>query len=135
MGIEEPEYVNFNAKMLREKGNDEKLVSLLDKVFATKTREEWMQILRENDCICERIASFDDLLIDPQVLANNYLPEFDHPTYGKTRYAPIPFELSKTPGAIRLAAPQFGQHTEEVLVEILGYTWGDIAGLKQREVI
>jgi crotonobetainyl-CoA:carnitine CoA-transferase CaiB-like acyl-CoA transferase len=135
LGIEELQNDPRFANMWKRQENSEEFVRILDKTFATKTREEWMKSLRENDCICERIASFDDLLADPQVIANNYLPEFDHPTYGKTRYAPIPFDLSRTPGALRFPAPEFGQHTEEVLAEILGYGWDEIRRLKESEVI
>ena len=72
---------------------------------------------------------------DPQVVANNYLPEFDHPNYGKIRLAPIPFEFNETPGALRLPAPEFGQHTEEILMELMGYGWDQIAELKNEQVI
>ena len=135
LGIEnlqnDPKFDN----MWKRQENSQELVAILDKVFATKDREEWMQRLRENDCIWAQISTFDDLVADPQVQANSYLPEFNHPTYGKTRYAPIPFDLSATPGALRLPAPEFGQHTEQVLAEILGYTWDDISKLKESEVI
>jgi crotonobetainyl-CoA:carnitine CoA-transferase CaiB-like acyl-CoA transferase len=135
LGIErlqnDPKFEN----MWKRGENSAELVGIMDKVFATKNREDWMKRLRESDCIADRVSTFDDLLTDPQVLANNYLPEFRHPTYGKTRYAPIPFELSKTPGALRMPAPEFGQHTENVLTEILGYTWDDIAKLKEKKVI
>ena len=47
----------------------------------------------------------------------------------------IPVRLSETPGQIRLPAPEFGQHTEEVLTELLGYTWDDIARLRADGVI
>jgi crotonobetainyl-CoA:carnitine CoA-transferase CaiB-like acyl-CoA transferase len=43
--------------------------------------------------------------------------------------------LSRTPCSIRREAPEFGQHTEEILTEVLGYTWDDIAKLKEAEVI
>ena len=47
----------------------------------------------------------------------------------------IPVRLSETPGQLRLPAPEFGQHTEEVLTEMLGYSWDDIARLRDSEVI
>jgi len=135
LGIEELQNDPRFENMWKRQENSEEFVAILDKVFATKTRDQWMKSLRENDCICDSINTLDDLPMDPQVLANNYLPEFDHPTYGKTHYAPIPFDLSKTPGTLRIPAPEFGQHTEEVLTEILGYTWDDIFRLKEGEVI
>jgi crotonobetainyl-CoA:carnitine CoA-transferase CaiB-like acyl-CoA transferase len=44
-------------------------------------------------------------------------------------------QLSETPGSIRLPAPEFGEHTEQILTEVLGYSWDEVAALKEREVI
>jgi crotonobetainyl-CoA:carnitine CoA-transferase CaiB-like acyl-CoA transferase len=49
--------------------------------------------------------------------------------------AGLPVRLSETPGSLRLPAPEFGQHTEEVLIDLLGYDWDEIARLKDAEVI
>jgi CoA:oxalate CoA-transferase len=43
--------------------------------------------------------------------------------------------LGATPGSVRLPAPEFGQHTEEILCELLGYSWEQIATLRDQEVI
>jgi CoA:oxalate CoA-transferase len=123
----------FNNIAKRRENAD--LVTMLDRIFATKKREEWISIFKENDGVCGAVNTYDDLLTDPQIIANNYLPEFDHPNYGKIREAPIPFDFSKTPGELRLPAPEFGQHTEEVLMELLGYDWDMIAQLKEEDVI
>jgi len=47
----------------------------------------------------------------------------------------IPVRLSATPGKVRIPAPEFGQHTEEVLMEVAAYNWEEIAQLKSEEVI
>ncbi len=111
------------------------LVDLLDGVFATRTRDEWLDILWKHDLVFDKVNDYKDLLEDVQVKANNYLPTFNHPTYGPTTYPPIPIQFSDTPGALRKAAPEFGQHTEEVLMEYLGMDWEDIGKLKDKEVI
>jgi crotonobetainyl-CoA:carnitine CoA-transferase CaiB-like acyl-CoA transferase len=134
LGIEELQNDPRFASMSKRAENED-LVAILDRIFATKTRDKWIKILRENDLVFDAVQGSEDLLADPQVMANNYLPEFEHPIYGKIRYSPISVELSKTPGAIRRPAPQWGQHTEEVLTELLGYTWDEIARLKDDEVI
>ena len=120
---------------IAKRHENEEFVRMLDRIFATKTRDEWAKVLRENDCVFGNINTMDDLATDPMVVANNYLPQFDHPVWGKTTFAPIPIELSKTPGALWRPAPEHGQHTEEVLAELLGYTWDQIAKLKASEVI
>ena len=111
-------------------------IDILDEIFATKPRQEWMRILRTSgDFIFTIVNSVDDLPTDPQVVANNYILDFDHPQFGKTQVVGIPVRLSETPGAVRLPAPEFGQHTEELLSQLLGYSWDQIAALKDQEVI
>jgi crotonobetainyl-CoA:carnitine CoA-transferase CaiB-like acyl-CoA transferase len=134
LGIEELQHdPRFNS-LTKRAGNAE-LVDILDRVFATRTRDEWLKILWSHDLVFDKVNGYEDLLEDIQVQANNYLPEFDHPVHGKTRYPPIPIELSRTPASYRLPAPEFGQHTEEVLMELLGHTWDDIGRLKEEEII
>ena len=67
--------------------------------------------------------------------ANQYILDFDHPRFGATQVMGIPVRLRETPGSVRRPAPEFGEHTEEILTTLLGYTWDQIAGLKEREVI
>ena len=111
-------------------------IDILDEIFATKPRQEWMRILRTSgDFIFTIVNSVDDLPTDPQVVANDYILDFDHPQFGKTQVVGIPVRLSETPGAVRLPAPEFGQHTEELLSQLLGYSWDQIAALKDQEVI
>jgi len=112
------------------------VVTLFDDIFATRPRSEWLSILRNGgDFIVTPVNSVDDLPDDPQVLANQYITEYDHPAYGPTKMVGIPFNLSETPGALRRPAPEFGQHTEEVLVEILGYSWEKVGQLREANVI
>lgn len=111
-------------------------VEILDNIFATRPRAEWVEILRQGgDFIFTVVNTVDDLPNDPQVTANDYIVPFEHPRFGPTSVVGLPVHLSATPGSIRLPAPEFGQHTEEILVRLLGYTWDDVAALKEREVI
>ena len=70
-----------------------------------------------------------------KILLNKYVVDFDHPVWGKIKEVGFPVAFSKTPASIRKEAPMHGQHTEEVLMEILEYTWEDIEKLKDRGVI
>ncbi|GIW40460.1 MAG: formyl-CoA transferase [Candidatus Binatia bacterium] len=111
-------------------------VAVLDEIFATRSCAEWVEILRRGgDFIFTHVNSVDDLPDDPQVQANRYVTEFDHPAFGPVRVVGIPVELHETPGKIRTPAPEFGQHTEEILTELLGYSWEDIARLRDQGVI
>ncbi|MCH8064055.1 MAG: CoA transferase, partial [Chloroflexi bacterium] len=130
--LEDPRFNSMEARF----ENSGLLIGLLDEAFAEKTREEWVDILsRHKDLIWERAQRSQDLLKDPQVLKNNYVVEFDHPTIGKSMWPLTPVTYSETPVSNRKAAPALGENTEEILIEMLGYTWDDIVELKNEGVI
>jgi len=111
-------------------------IEILDALFATRPLAEWMTLLRAGgDFIFCQVNAVDDLPADPQVTANDYVVDYDHPRFGATKVIGLPVRLSETPGSIRLPAPEFGEHTEQILTEVLGYSWERVAELKDREVI
>jgi crotonobetainyl-CoA:carnitine CoA-transferase CaiB-like acyl-CoA transferase len=117
-------------------GNAAALIEILDQVFASRPRAEWLDILRKGgDFIFTIVNALNDLPNDPQMLANDYIVEFDHPAYGSTQYVGVPVRLSETPGSIRAPAPEHGQHTELILTELLGYGWDEVGVLRERGVI
>jgi len=115
--------------------NAVELITILDKVFATKPRDEWIRRLESVDIPCGPVNDYTDVIADPQVAANDYIVDFDHPSAGPIKMVGIPVGLSRTPGAIRIPAPEFGQHTEEVLLDWGGFEWEEIEQLRQKEVI
>ncbi len=115
--------------------NSEELISILDQRFAAKRHDEWMDLLKKEGVIYSRLNAISDLKDDPQMLANDYITEWDHPEWGKVKWTGFPIQFSETPMAIRREAPAFGQHTEEILIEVLGYDWDDINKLQDEEVI
>jgi crotonobetainyl-CoA:carnitine CoA-transferase CaiB-like acyl-CoA transferase len=87
------------------------------------------------DVICTPVQSINDLTNDPQVLANDYIVECHHDVLGPVKVVGLPIRLSETPGEINCTAPELGQHTEEILLDVGGYTWEEIARLREEEVI
>ena len=59
----------------------------------------------------------------------------DHPTHGPIKEVGITVDMTLTPGRVRSAAPELGQHTEEVLTELGGMDWEELARLKESGVI
>jgi CoA:oxalate CoA-transferase len=135
-GITDPEFVNVKIAELNKGDGMQRLLGVLDKLFATKPRDEWLKIFKDKNAAFayDSINDVTDVLNDPQVLANKFFVDFDHPSAGKIKYMLSPIEFSKTPAQIKSAAPEYGQQTEEILLEV-GYSWEDIAKLKDEEVI
>ncbi len=115
--------------------NSLELTAIFDTTFSGKPRDEWVKLLEEGgDFIFSAVNTVSDLLTDPQVLENEYITEYEYPSFGVTKTIGFPYKFSKTPASIEKAPPEHGEHTEEILREI-GYTWEDIIRLKQSEVI
>ena len=114
--------------------NAKELVAILDQNFVTKNRDEWIKILNEENCIFTPIQTPLEVSNDPQAMANNYFIDVDHPAWGKIKMTGFPWDFSETPASWRREAPAFGQHTEEILLE-MGYAKNDIAHLKEEGVI
>jgi crotonobetainyl-CoA:carnitine CoA-transferase CaiB-like acyl-CoA transferase len=112
-------------------------IEILDQVFADRPRAAWLETLRSHpgDFIFTVVNGVSDLKDDPQVLANRYVVDFEHPHHGPVKMLGIPVRLSETPGSLRTPAPEFGQHTEEILLDLLGYDWERIAALREKQVI
>ncbi|MBW1797311.1 MAG: CoA transferase, partial [Deltaproteobacteria bacterium] len=71
----------------------------------------------------------------PQVKERDMLVEINHPIAGLIKIVGIPTKLSKTPGRVRAAAPLLGEHTEEILKSLLGYSDERIQILKGEAII
>ena len=134
LGIEELQHdPKFNTIAARGK-NAGALVSIMDQRFASKSRDEWMKILKEENCIFSPVQTPIEVTNDPQAYANNYMINVPHPTVGDMKMVGFPWNFSQTPALWRRPAPEFGQHTEEILSEI-GYTKDLITQLKDAGVI
>lgn len=116
--------------------NAKDLIPILDTAFASRPRDAWMKALKEGgDFIYTVVNTIADLPTDEQMLANEYIVDYEHPSIGKTQLVGVPVRLSKTPGDPKGAAPEFGEHTERILTELLDYSWEDVAKLREEEVI
>ena len=134
MGIEELQNdPRFNSIEARGQHANE-LVAVLDQRFFTRSRDEWMRILREEECICTPIQTLLEVTNDAQAFANSYFINVEHPQWGKIKMSGFPWDFSETPASWRREAPAFGQHTEEILLE-LGFNKDDIAHHKEEGVI
>lgn len=94
--------------------------SYFTKIFLTKTRDEWFEILSKKDTAVGKVLIPSEISSDPQLCHREMIVEMDHPNIGKVKQVGIPIKLSDTPGRIKGFSPRKGQHTIEILKEI-GY--------------
>ncbi len=130
--IEDP---RFNGMELRAE-NREALIRLLDGIFESKPRDAWEGMFAGNgDIIWTRVQDVFDLPDDPQVIANNYIVDYDHPVLGPSKWIQTPVGYSTTPISSIKSAPGHGENTEEILMDSLGCSWDDIRVLQEEGVI
>jgi crotonobetainyl-CoA:carnitine CoA-transferase CaiB-like acyl-CoA transferase len=113
--------------------NKDALLPLLQARFATRTTSEWLDRLRGR-VPCAPVNDVRQALADPQVLARDMIVEVEHPDFGPLREVRSPV---RTEGEIRhpARAPRLGEHTDQILREILSYSDGTIARLRATGVI
>ena len=129
--VENPKFAT-NPKRVE---NRDKLIPILEKAFLSKTRDEWIEILLKKGVPCGPVYTMDEVFRDPQVLHRKMLVEIEHPKVGKIKQIGIPMKFSETPGEIKVPPPLLGQHTEEILKNLLGYSEEEINQLRSEEVI
>ena len=117
-----------------EWGNSEEIRKSFAEIFASRTREEWFDLLRGMNIPVSKVHRIDEVFTDRQVLHRQMLVEVEDSKGGRERQVGIPIKLKDTPGRIKSRAPIPGQHTEEVLLE-LGYPRGEIEALSKEGAI
>ncbi len=105
------------------------LDQVLGQAFATKSRQKWVELCEEWSVPGGPVNNIAEALADPQVQLRNMVVEIEHPVAGKYKTAGNPI---KTGGNERLQPPPtLGEHTDELLLELLGYSLSDVAYLRQ----
>jgi crotonobetainyl-CoA:carnitine CoA-transferase CaiB-like acyl-CoA transferase len=124
----------FSSSQHREE-NCTALVSILEEVIASGDCAHWEEAFTQHQLVFGRVQSVTDVTQDPQAVANRFFTEVPHPVCGQLKLVASPVKFSGTPAEVKTPAPELGQHTEEVLIDVGGYTWEELAGLKELRVI
>jgi CoA:oxalate CoA-transferase len=115
--------------------NRKQLIPLLEAETQKKTAREWCAIFEKHGIPYSPINDLKQICEDPHIAHRKMLVEIDQPVVGKMHICASPLKLSETPGEVYAPAPMLGEHSEQVLRDLLGYSSEKIAQLQQEGVI
>jgi CoA:oxalate CoA-transferase len=111
----------FHTNAVRSE-NQAELACLLESITRSKSTEQWIAIFEAAGLPHSPVNSIDRIVQDPNIAHRHMMVEVNQPGVGPVTIAGSPFRLSETPGSVDGPAPLLGQHTDEVLAEVLGYS-------------
>lgn len=124
---DDPRFASNGARVT----NRAELHEVLSQAFQQRDAGEWLDLFREAGLPCGPINSLPEVFQHPQAEAREMVLSAEHPGAGTVRFPGFPYKLSATPAAVRRPPPRLGEHTDEVLVEVLGHTAAGCAELRR----
>ena len=115
--------------------NRETLDNAIADTLKSASADVWLAKLGENGIPCGRINSVAQALNDPHTLAREMVRNVPHPVAGDVKMLGIPFRFSDTPPSVRRPPPTLGQHTDEILRDVVKLPDGRIEALRAERVI
>jgi crotonobetainyl-CoA:carnitine CoA-transferase CaiB-like acyl-CoA transferase len=111
------------------------LVPMLEAVMKSRPKMEWLAALEAAKVPCGAINNLAEVFADPQVRERGMVHQWQHPLAGELNLVASPLKLSRTPVRTDLPPPLLGQHTQEVLREILGWDAAQVDALRAKEIL
>ena len=111
------------------------LVPLLEQVMRQRPKAQWLKALEDAKVPCGAINNLAEVFADPHVLERDMVTTWQHPVAGQVDLVSSPLKLSQTPVRRDLPPPLLGQHTDEVLSQLLQLDAQQLADLRQQKVI
>ena len=128
--VDDPRFVDGPAR----RKNRRELHDAIDAATRTRRTTDWVEHLNDNGVPSGPVYSLDQTFTDPQVKHIGMAAAVEHPDRGRMELVGQPVRFHRTPWRLRSASPEFGEHTASILAE-LGYSEGDIADLRGRDVL
>jgi crotonobetainyl-CoA:carnitine CoA-transferase CaiB-like acyl-CoA transferase len=125
----------FNSHEKRCGENRLEMIRVLEEAFRQQPAAHWKRVLTERQLSADVIEEFDYPANDPQALRNRYIMELDRPGVGRIKTLGFPIFMSETPGRLNRTAPCLGQHSAEILHELLGYSEDRIGELADKGIV
>jgi crotonobetainyl-CoA:carnitine CoA-transferase CaiB-like acyl-CoA transferase len=132
--IGKPQLAELFPQLLYTEEDKGKLFPHLREAFSTKSTDEWCKILGEAGLRFAPVRDHSEVLADPGAWENGYLRSVPGPGGDEVTVPGSPVRFSATPATPAGSAPELGQHTEEVLLE-LGYSWEEITHLAEQNAV
>jgi len=114
--------------------NRPELVAVLTSHFQRRSTAEWLALLEKASVPAGPVLSVQEMHTHPQTKARDMVPVVEHATAGQVQTLGLPIKFSGTPGAIKYAAPVYGEHSREILKQA-GYGSSEIDELLAENVV
>ncbi|MBN1658104.1 MAG: CoA transferase [Anaerolineae bacterium] len=128
---DDPRFVDNNARVAHRAA----LRAILEEAFLARDAAEWLEVFEAAGLPCGPINTVPEVFAHPQAGARGLVEEAEHPTAGTLRFPGFPYKLSATPAAVRRPPPCLGEHTEDVLMDLLDFPREEVATLHERGVV
>ncbi len=123
------------AKAPDRVSNRDQLIPIVTELLQTKSRDEWLGILSGVGIPCGAIRTVGEACESETLQERGMIWKMQHPSAGEVKNIANPIELTGTPFAAPVAPPRLGEHTEDVLGDLLGFSADKIAALKDQGAI
>jgi formyl-CoA transferase len=125
----------FDSHEKRCGENRLEMMQVLEEAFRRRPAAHWRGVLTEKQLSADVIEDYAYPAADPQVYRNRYILDLDHPSLGPIKMLGFPILMSDSPARLYRTAPCRGQHSAEILHELLGYSEDQITALRDEGVI
>jgi crotonobetainyl-CoA:carnitine CoA-transferase CaiB-like acyl-CoA transferase len=129
--ISDPRFVSNQDRVT----NRAELAEVLNEAFAANDARYWIEQLHQVGIPSGVINSIEDVFNHPQAEHRDLKIELEHPTAGTLQFPGYPYKFSDTPAEAHRPPPLLGEHTDEILEELLDYSPAKVADLHNRGVI
>ena len=129
--VKDPRFADNPARV----DHRDELITILNEIFPTRGSRDWIDTLEKAGVPCGPINTIADVFADPQVKARGMRLELQHPVLGAVPSVASPINYSKTKISYDRAAPMLGEHTDEVLRDLLGVTPAEIERMRKLGIV
>lgn len=115
--------------------NHSELFPILSEIMRQRTTDEWIEALEKIGVPCGPINTIDKVVNHPQIKAREMITQVMHQVTGVMEVPGVPIKLSETPGDVDTPAPSLGEHTVEILTDVLKMSYQEVEELRQEGII